>query len=108
MFDSASRPPSPNLVQNDPEKPTGSVGYCKANAHPFVTTTGNAIIEVLLLPAKSFSRDGNGLARPSVADRMSATSSIRRVARNCIRNRHLVEHQPCRFRDLGKDSPHLA
>jgi hypothetical protein len=65
------------LVQNEPEKPTDSVEYCKAKAHPFVTTTGNAIIEVLLLPAKSFSRDGSGLARASVADCMWATSSIR-------------------------------
>src|SRR5690348_8167514 len=45
--------------QYAPEKPTHSVGYCKAKAHPFVTATGNAIIEVLLLPAKSFSRDGS-------------------------------------------------
>jgi hypothetical protein len=64
-------------VQNEPEKPTDSVGYCKAKAHPFVTATGNVIIEVLLLPAKSFSRDGRGLARGSDADRMWATSSIR-------------------------------
>jgi hypothetical protein len=44
--------------KNEPEKPTDLVGYCKAKAHPFVTATGNAIIEVLLLMAKSFSRDG--------------------------------------------------
>jgi hypothetical protein len=81
--------------KKEPGKPTDSVGYCKAKVHPFVTATGNAIIEVLLLPAKSFSRDGSGLARVSDADRMWATSSIRGVAGNRIRNRHLVEHEPC-------------
>jgi hypothetical protein len=43
-----------------------------------VTATGNAIIEVLLLQAKSFSRDKSpGSARVSDADRLWATSSIR-------------------------------
>jgi hypothetical protein len=73
-----------------------------------VAATGNAIIEALLLTAKSFSRDGRGMARIFDADCLWATSSIHRVAGNCIRNRHLVDHEPCLFRDVGEDPPHFT
>src|SRR5436190_18441210 len=59
MSDGASKTSKSEPRQTEPEKPTGSVEYCKAKAHLFVTTAGNAIIEVLLLSAKSFSRDGS-------------------------------------------------